>query len=270
MIGVTTLSVTSFLYHHDIYKRLSQTQMTEYSIPDKDNYAFFLHDCVFINVRSFLTTVTCYYNHREFLLIVLISSMTHLTSILANLRRCVNHPKQLYLKRQAMLKIEHAKRDNLVKSGSEYGLAVLKSSELVEGTLAWQWQNELKELSGEALISASGKLAMLDRLLIRLKKEGSRVLIFRQWKETLDILEEYFLFRFGRKDEVFFRLDGDDNAIRRELNVRSFNDPQTKSFAYLISTKAGGMGINLSTADAVILYDSSYNPQIDLQVHTRT
>lgn len=81
MIGVTTLTVTSFLYHHDIYKRLSQTQITEYSIPDKDNYAFFLHDCVFINVRSFLTTVTCYYNHPQLFSILVISSMTHLTSI---------------------------------------------------------------------------------------------------------------------------------------------------------------------------------------------
>jgi len=81
MIGITTLTVTSFLYHHDIYKRLSQTQITEYSIPDKDNYAFFLHDCVFINVRSFLTTVTCYYNHPQLFSILVISSMTHLTSI---------------------------------------------------------------------------------------------------------------------------------------------------------------------------------------------
>ena len=81
MIGVTALSVTSYLYHYDIYKRLSENKITEYVTPDKDNIAFFLQNCIFIHVRSFLTTVTSYYNHPQILPIIFISSIIHLTSI---------------------------------------------------------------------------------------------------------------------------------------------------------------------------------------------
>lgn len=62
------------------------------------------------------------------------------------------------------------------------------------------------------------------------------------------------------------RLDGSTNRIFRELDVREFNAPGSKQFVYLISTKAGGLGINLATADTVVLYDSDWNPQNDLQV----
>jgi SWI/SNF-related matrix-associated actin-dependent regulator of chromatin subfamily A member 5 len=108
---------------------------------------------------------------------------------------------------------------------------------------------------------------LLDRLLLRLRKNNCRFLIFSQFTETLDILEEYITYRFGPINEVYFRLDGSTNRIMRELNVRTFNSPDTKSFIYLISTTAGGVGINLATADSVILYDSSWNPQVDLQVN---
>ena len=112
----------------------------------------------------------------------------------------------------------------------------------------------------------SGKLMLLDRLLLRLRRNNSRFLIFSQFTETLDILEEYVTYRFGPVNQAYFRLDGQTNRIVRELNVQSFNDPESKSFIFLISTSAGGVGINLATADTVILYDSCWNPQVDLQV----
>ncbi len=83
----------------------------------------------------------------------------------------------------------------------------------------------------------------------------------RQFTETLDVLAEYAAHRGHR----FLRLDGSTNRIVRELDVRAFNAPGSDTFLYLISTRAGGQGINLHTADTVVLYDSCYNPQIDLQ-----
>ena len=91
------------------------------------------------------------------------------------------------------------------------------------------------------------------------------MLLFSQWTETLDILEEYLQYRFGAKGKVYLRLDGQTNRIIRELDVRSFNALESPIFLYLVSTKAGGMGINLATADSVILYDSCFNPMVDLQ-----
>ena len=83
------------------------------------------------------------------------------------------------------------------------------------------------------------------------------------------MLEEYAAARWGALGTAFFRLDGTTNRIAREMDMRSFNAPASKAFLYLISTRAGGMGINLATADTVVLYDTCYNPQVDLQVTTR-
>ena len=139
----------------------------------------------------------------------------------------------------------------------------------MKGTLASEIEEELRGLTGEKLIQACGKLAMLDRLLLRLKKEGSRVLLFSQFTETLDVLEEYVNYRFGPIERAYLRLDGQTNRIIRELNIRQFNAPNSSVFVYLISTKAGGVGVNLATADSVVLYDSSWNPQADLQAQDR-
>ena len=119
------------------------------------------------------------------------------------------------------------------------------------------------------MIRHAGKLQLLDRLLLKLKHAGSRVLLFSQWTETLDVLEEYCTYRFGRLGQAFLRLDGQTNRILREIDVRKFNAPGSEVFIYLISTKAGGVGINLATADSVVLYDSCFNPQVDLQAQDR-
>ena len=92
------------------------------------------------------------------------------------------------------------------------------------------------------------------------------MLLFSQYTETLDVLEEYVAFRFGPKNQKYLRLDGSTNRVHRELDIRSFNHPDSKLFVYLISTKAGGQGINLATADSVVLYDTCWNPQVSQAV----
>lgn len=92
-----------------------------------------------------------------------------------------------------------------------------------------------------ALIGASGKLQLLDRLLGRHIAQGSRALVFSQYTLTLDVLQEYCALRFGPEGTGFLRLDGATNRIKREMDVRSFNAPGSGIPVYLISTKAGGM-----------------------------
>lgn len=87
---------------------------------------------------------------------------------------------------------------------------------------------------------------------------GHRCLIFSQFTSMLDVLEEYCA---GRGFE-HARLDGETNRVQRRLDIRRFNAPGSKVFVFLISTRAGGLGINLATADTVILYDSDWNPQV--------
>lgn len=128
---------------------------------------------------------------------------------------------------------------------------------------------DLRALTGDQLVAASGKLQLLDRLLSKLKDAGSRVLLFSQFTHTLDVLEEYARSRWGALGVVFMKLDGSTNRIDRELDMRAFNAAGSTAFLYLISTHAGGLGINLASADAVVLYDSSYNPHVDLQAQDR-
>ncbi|KAG5175317.1 P-loop containing nucleoside triphosphate hydrolase protein [Tribonema minus] len=117
----------------------------------------------------------------------------------------------------------------------------------------------------EALVAASGKLQLLDRMLPRLRADGHRVLLFTQFTSMLDILEEYCIAR----SHEYARLDGDTNRVQRRLDIRRFNAPASPLFIFLISTRAGGLGINLASADTVILYDSDWNPQVDLQAMER-
>jgi superfamily II DNA or RNA helicase len=115
------------------------------------------------------------------------------------------------------------------------------------------------------LIQNSGKLVVLDKLLPKLQARGSRVLIFSQMTRLLDILEDYMQFR----NYSYVRLDGSTPGEEREDSIVEFNKPGSTLFAFLLSTRAGGLGINLATADTVILYDSDWNPQMDLQAQDR-
>ncbi|KAI0981396.1 hypothetical protein GJ496_011058 [Pomphorhynchus laevis] len=115
------------------------------------------------------------------------------------------------------------------------------------------------------IVENSGKMVILDKLLMKLKVQGSRVLLFSQMVRMLDILEDYCLWR----DYEYCRLDGSTSHEDRQQMIDDYNAPQSKKFMFMLSTRAGGLGINLATADTVILYDSDWNPQVDLQAQDR-
>lgn len=100
---------------------------------------------------------------------------------------------------------------------------------------------------------SSGKMVLLDKLLSKLKADGHRVLIFSQMVRLLDIISDYMLAR----GYVFQRLDGTVPSEARKKSIHHFNAPDSPDFAFLLSTRAGGLGINLETADTVIIFDVS-------------
>ncbi|KAK1277296.1 putative chromatin-remodeling complex ATPase chain [Acorus gramineus] len=119
--------------------------------------------------------------------------------------------------------------------------------------------------TGDHLVTNAGKMVLLDKLLPKLKERDSRVLIFSQMTRLLDILEDYLMFRGYR----YCRIDGNTGGDDRDASIDTFNKPGSDKFIFLLSTRAGGLGINLATADVVILYDSDWNPQVDLQAQDR-
>jgi SWI/SNF-related matrix-associated actin-dependent regulator of chromatin subfamily A member 5 len=119
--------------------------------------------------------------------------------------------------------------------------------------------------TGAHLIESSGKLVVLDKLLPRLLARGSRCLIFSQMTRMLDILEDYCLF----KGFSYVRIDGNTGGDDRQARVEAFEAPDSSIFLFLLSTRAGGLGLTLTGADTVILYDSDWNPQMDLQAMDR-
>eukprot|EP00850_Spirogloea_muscicola_P009873 SM000056S17991 [mRNA] locus=s56:546261:559125:- [translate_table: standard] len=127
-------------------------------------------------------------------------------------------------------------------------------------------------LTGEAQalhdmrVQASGKLVLLDAMLGKLQAHGHKVLIFSQMTALLDILQDYLNMRYGTA--VYGRLDGNVDVERRQRAINRFNQDKD-CFVFLLSTRAGGVGINLASADTVIIYDSDFNPQQDLQAISR-
>ncbi|KAJ5415980.1 hypothetical protein PENPOL_c006G04664 [Penicillium polonicum] len=117
----------------------------------------------------------------------------------------------------------------------------------------------------EHLIFNSGKMAILDKLLKRMQADGSRVLIFSQMSRVLDILEDYCCFR----DYNYCRIDGTTAHEDRIAAIDDYNKPGSDKFVFLLTTRAGGLGINLTSADIVVLFDSDWNPQADLQAMDR-
>ncbi|XP_036909592.1 chromodomain-helicase-DNA-binding protein 2 isoform X6 [Sturnira hondurensis] len=116
-----------------------------------------------------------------------------------------------------------------------------------------------------SLIRSSGKLILLDKLLTRLRERGNRVLIFSQMVRMLDILAEYLTI----KHYPFQRLDGSIKGEIRKQALDHFNADGSEDFCFLLSTRAGGLGINLASADTVVIFDSDWNPQNDLQAQAR-
>jgi SWI/SNF-related matrix-associated actin-dependent regulator of chromatin subfamily A member 5 len=138
----------------------------------------------------------------------------------------------------------------------------------------------------EHLVQNAGKMVILDKLLKRMKENGSRVLIFSQMSRMLDILEDYCHFRQYRESasvlsliSILFsnfscapeycRIDGSTSHEDRISGIDEYNKPGSEKFIFLLTTRAGGLGINLTSADVVVLYDSDWNPQADLQAMDR-
>uniref|UniRef100_H2YVT1 Transcription activator BRG1 n=1 Tax=Ciona savignyi TaxID=51511 RepID=H2YVT1_CIOSA len=120
-------------------------------------------------------------------------------------------------------------------------------------------------VTGPDLYRVCGKFELLDRILPKLKTYGHRVLLFCQMTSTMTILEDYFAYR-GHK---YLRLDGSTKADDRGLMLQKFNAKQSEIFIFLLSTRAGGLGLNLQSADTVIIYDSDWNPHQDIQAQDR-
>jgi len=157
------------------------------------------------------------------------SSKSSLMNVAMDLRKCCNHP--------------------FLMDGAEESMTSKGSSEVV---------------IYDNLVKACGKLVLLDKLLPKLKADGHRVLIFSQMSRMLDIIDDYLRFR-GHQYE---RIDGSITGNDRQEAIDRFqrNDD---IFAFILTTKAGGVGINLMAADTVIVYDSDWNPMNDLQAIAR-
>ncbi|KAI9730507.1 MAG: hypothetical protein M1834_005748 [Cirrosporium novae-zelandiae] len=146
-----------------------------------------------------------------------------------------------------------------LKKASNHPFMFLNAEQRIMG------ENPRREDYLKSLITSSGKMMLLDQLLMKLKRDNHRVLIFSQMVKMLDILGEYLHLRGYQ----FQRLDGTVAASARRIAIDHYNAPDSHDFCFLLSTRAGGLGINLMTADTVVLFDSDWNPQADLQAMAR-
>ncbi|KAF1989540.1 chromatin remodelling complex ATPase chain ISW1 [Aulographum hederae CBS 113979] len=117
----------------------------------------------------------------------------------------------------------------------------------------------------EHLVTNAAKMVMLDKLLRRMQAQGSRVLIFSQMSRVLDILEDFSVMRGYQ----YCRIDGSTAHEDRIAAIDDYNKEGSEKFLFLLTTRAGGLGINLTSADIVVLFDSDWNPQADLQAMDR-
>lgn len=109
----------------------------------------------------------------------------------------------------------------------------------------------------EFMIKCSSKLLLVDKLFKELRANGHRVLVFSQMVQVLNILEDYLIYR----NYSYCRLDGSIRGDLRQEAIDRFSDPNSDIFAFIVSTRAGGVGINLTAADTVVIFDSDWNPQ---------
>lgn len=115
------------------------------------------------------------------------------------------------------------------------------------------------------LVDASSKLKLLEILLPKLQERGHRVLIFSQFLDMLDMVEDFL----DGMQMRYQRLDGQISSLNKQKRIDEFNAPDSALFAFLLSTRAGGVGINLATADTVIILDPDFNPHQDIQALSR-
>ena len=126
-------------------------------------------------------------------------------------------------------------------------------------------RTDVAAVSHRNLVEASAKLSLLEILLPKLKERGHRVLIFSQFLDMLNIIEDFL----DGMEMAYQRLDGTMGSLEKQKRIDQFNAPDSPLFAFLLSTRAGGVGINLATADTVIILDPDFNPHQDLQAIAR-
>uniref|UniRef100_A0A4W4GPK3 DNA helicase n=1 Tax=Electrophorus electricus TaxID=8005 RepID=A0A4W4GPK3_ELEEL len=164
------------------------------------------------------------------------SNVPNLLNTMMELRKCCNHP---YLITGAEEKIVMELREVYDPSAPDFHL--------------------------QALVRSAGKLVLLDKLLPRLKAGGHKVLIFSQMVRCLDILEDYLI----HKRYLYERIDGRVRGNLRQAAIDRFSKSDSDRFVFLLCTRAGGLGINLTAADTCVIFDSDWNPQNDLQAQAR-
>ncbi|VDM56340.1 unnamed protein product [Angiostrongylus costaricensis] len=165
------------------------------------------------------------------------TSAPSLMNVMMELRKCCNHPF-------------------LIQGAEETILSELK-------LLHPEWDEET--LSHKALVQASGKVVLIEKLLPKLRNDGHKVLIFSQMVRVLDLLEEFLV----NMNYPFERIDGNVRGDMRQASIDRFSKKDSDRFVFLLCTRAGGLGINLTAADTVIIFDSDWNPQNDLQAQAR-
>ena len=201
-----------------------------------------------------------------------------LLNIISDLKKCCNHPFLFETCRENYRVPPGLVRGNtiidvFIKPKSALGSVILvprsfKSQHLILIVLQINVLQAAADDVAASLVLPSGKMVLLDKLLRRLKATGHRVLIFSQMVRVLDIISEYMTARGYR----YQRLDGSTPAHLRHRAMEQFNAPGSTDFAFLLSTRAGGLGINLATADTVLLFDSGKTNyfvkiEINLKIH---
>lgn len=164
------------------------------------------------------------------------ANVPNLLNTMMELRKCCNHPY-------------------LINGAEEKILEEFKETHNAESP----------DFQLQAMIQAAGKLVLIDKLLPKLKAGGHRVLIFSQMVRCLDILEDYLI----QRRYPYERIDGRVRGNLRQAAIDRFSKPDSDRFVFLLCTRAGGLGINLTAADTCIIFDSDWNPQNDLQAQAR-
>lgn len=164
-------------------------------------------------------------------------NLPSLMNIMMELRKCCNHPFLIRGAEQSIVAETQEKKPEL------------KSEELVL----------------QSMLDSSGKMVLLDKLLPKLRSQGHKVLLFSQMVRMLDIIQDYLIL----KGYAYERIDGGVKINDRQAAIDRFSAPGSDRFIFLICTRAGGFGINLTAADTVIIYDSDWNPQNDIQAQAR-
>uniref|UniRef100_A0A673B1T1 Uncharacterized protein n=1 Tax=Sphaeramia orbicularis TaxID=375764 RepID=A0A673B1T1_9TELE len=164
------------------------------------------------------------------------ANMPNLVNTMMELRKCCNHP---YLIKGAEEKILEDFREVHSPTAIDFHL--------------------------QAMVQSAGKLVLIDKLLPKMKAGGHKVLIFSQMVRCLDILEDYLI----QRRYLYERIDGRVRGNLRQAAIDRFSKPDSDRFVFLLCTRAGGLGINLTAADTCIIFDSDWNPQNDLQAQAR-